>query len=342
MNNITTVNSNNSSNNPDRPYSEWELYRAVTPRMIAILLVVFIALSLSARNSELDRAAYETAEAVVAVTGATESKVLDSGMRFLKDAFPLTFESSVEVSRIDNFDANNLPLFSHIEKRKIKEYDALTETYTDQEVEYLVNPIGYLLKVLGKMWESIEMGFWGTFLSVMISLPLGILAAKNYSPNKVVYTIARTMLGFNRAMPELILALFFVLMYGFGPIAGIFALAFHTSGVLGKFFSDEIENAPEGPQAALKTSGAGSLKVLRFAVFPQVLPAYVAYVQYIFERNIRTATVLGMVGAGGIGMELKGRWDLFDYSHVSTILLVIFITVMALEFLSQKIRGRSL
>jgi phosphonate transport system permease protein len=325
-----------------RHYSEWQLHRAVTPKLIALLLLVFIALGWSAKNTELDRAAYETGEAVVALTGLTESKVLDSAGRFLNDAFPFTFESSVEISRIDNFDRDNLPLFARIETRELSEYDAFTETYTKQTVEYLVNPIGYLLKVLAKMWESIEMGFWGTFLSVAISLPLGILAAKNYSPNKVVYTAARTLLGFHRAMPELIIALFFVLMYGFGPIAGIFALAIHTSGVLGKFFSDEIENAPVGPQSALKASGAGSLKVLRFAVFPQVFPAYVAYIQYIFERNIRTATILGMVGAGGIGMELKGRWDLFDYSHVATILLIIFLTVMALEFVSQKIRGRSL
>lgn len=325
-----------------RHHSEWALHRAITPKIIVFLLVASIALAFSAKNTELDRAALETGEAIVALTGATESKVLDSAGRFLSDAFPFTFESAVEVSRVEGLERNNLPLFSHIEERDVSEYDAFTETYSHQKVEYLVNPLGYLLKVLAKMWESIEMGFWGTILSVMISLPLGVLAAKNYTPNKLVYGAARTILGFHRAMPELIIALFFVLMYGFGPIAGIFALAVHTSGVLGKFFSDEIENAPEGPQSALKASGASSLKVLRFAVFPQVFPAYVAYVQYIFERNIRTATILGMVGAGGIGMELKGRWDLFDYSHVSTILLVIFITVMTLEVVSQRIRGRSI
>ncbi len=335
-------NSSSNSTNGARHHSQWELHRAITPKLVGILLLVFIALAWSAKNTELDRAVIETGQAVVALTGATDSKVLDSAGRFLNDAFPFTFESSIETSRIDNFDRNSLPLFSRIESRETREYDAFTETYLVETKEYLVNPIGYLLKVLAKMWESIEMGFWGTVLSVAISIPLGVLGAKNYTPNKLVYAGARTILGFHRAMPELIIALFFVLMYGFGPIAGIFALAMHTSGVLGKFFSDEIENAPEGPQAALKASGAGSLKVLRFAVFPQVFPAYVAYVQYIFERNIRTATILGMVGAGGIGMELKGRWDLFDYSHVSTILLVIFITVMTLEVVSQRIRGRSL
>jgi phosphonate transport system permease protein len=143
-------------------------------------------------------------------------------------------------------------------------------------------------------------------------------------------------------MPELIVALFLVLIFGFGPIAGVFALAIHTSGVLGKFFADEIENAPNGPQLALKASGASTFKVLRYAVIPHVLPAAIGFIQYIFERNIRTASVLGIVGAGGIGMELKGRWDLFDYSHVATILLVIFITVVALELISQRLRKHTL
>lgn len=323
-------------------YEQWPLHQAITPKTIALLLVAIVLLGLSAKNTELDKAAYETGKAVVALTGVTDSNVLRAADEFISDALPFTFESAKNIERIDDFDPNNLPLFTRIEKREVQDYDALTETYSTETLEYLVHPFGYLIKVLGKMWESIEMGFWGTFLSVLISLPLGILAAKNYSPNKLTYTLARTILGFHRAMPELIIALFFVLMYGFGPIAGIFALAMHTSGVLGKFFSDEIENAPPGPQAALKATGSNSIKVLRFAVLPQVLPSYIAYVQYIFERNIRTATVLGIVGAGGIGMELKGRWDLFDYSHVATILLVIFATVMLIEILSQKLRGQSI
>jgi phosphonate transport system permease protein len=176
----------------------------------------------------------------------------------------------------------------------------------------------------------------------MISLPLGILSSRNYTPHRFIYSFSRGWLSFHRAMPELIIALFLVLMYGFGPIAGVLALAIHTSGVLGKFFADEIENAPPGPQTALTASGASRLKVLRYAVFPHVFPAWIAYVQYIFERNIRTATVLGIVGAGGIGMELKGRWDLFDYGHVSTILLAIFLTVVLLEYFSQKMRNKTL
>ncbi|KZX75108.1 phosphonate ABC transporter, permease protein PhnE [Oleiphilus sp. HI0009] len=325
-----------------RQWQEWPLHQAVTPKRIFIVFVAFVILSLSAHNTEMDKAAVETSKAIASAIGIGDSQVLDGAVRFASKAFPVQISERTEISRIDEFDKDNLPWFAYTEKGELREYDALEDTWTVEETEFLVEPIGYLQKVLFKMWETIEMGFWGTLISIMISLPLGVLAAKNYAPHRIFYTIARFWLSFHRAMPELIIALFLVLMYGFGPIAGVLALAIHTSGVLGKFFADEIENAPTGPQLALKSAGSGSLKVLRYAVFPHVLPAWIAYVQYIFERNIRTATVLGIVGAGGIGMELKGRWDLFDYDHVSTILLVIFITVLILEYGSQKLRKKTL
>lgn len=323
-----------------RHWTEWELYRAVSPRSIFILFVAFILLSLSAHNTELDKAIVESSKAVMSAVGIGDSQVLDGAIRFAHKAFPIQISTRTELNRIENFNPESLPFLAYLEKGELREYDALTASWSVENTEYLVEPIGYLKKVVIKMWETIEMGFWGTFISIMISLPLGILASMNYTPHRFVYTFARGWLSFHRAMPELIIALFLVLMYGFGPIAGVLALAIHTSGVLGKFFADEIENAPPGPQLALGSSGASRLKVLRYAVFPHVLPAWIAYIQYIFERNIRTATVLGIVGAGGIGMELKGRWDLFDYDHVATILLVIFITVLFLEFFSQKLRKK--
>jgi phosphonate transport system permease protein len=274
--------------------------------------------------------------------GLGDSQVLDGAARFTSKAFPIQISERTPVNRLEEFDADNLPLFSYVESGEEKQYDALTDSWTVEKTDYLVEPVGYLEKVIVKMWETIEMGFWGTVISIMISLPLGILASHNYTPHKFVYSFARGWLSFHRAMPELIIALILVLMYGFGPVAGVLALAIHTSGVLGKFFADEIENAPPGPQLALKSTGAGAFKVLRYAVYPHVYPAWIAYVQYIFERNIRTATVLGIVGAGGIGMELKGRWDVFDYDHVATILLVIFITVVLLEVFSQKLRKQAL
>lgn len=323
-------------------WKEWPVHQAITPKRVFVALIAFIILSISAHNTEMDKAALETSKAALSAIGIGDSQVLDGAVRFVSKAFPIQISERTEISRIDDLDPDDLPWFSYIEIGELKEYDALEGEWTVEQTKYLVEPLGYLKKVVIKMWETIEMGFWGTFISVMISLPLGVLAAKNYAPHRLVYTAARFWLSFHRAMPELIIALFLVLMYGFGPIAGVLALAIHTSGVLGKFFADEIENAPAGPQLALKSAGTSSLKVLRYAVFPHVLPAWIAYVQYIFERNIRTATVLGIVGAGGIGMELKGRWDLFDYDHVSTILMVIFITVLFLEYGSQKLRMKTL
>ncbi|MCG8123497.1 MAG: phosphonate ABC transporter, permease protein PhnE, partial [Candidatus Thiodiazotropha taylori] len=309
-------------------WQQWQLHRSITPRNLLIAFVVFVLLSISAHNTEMDKAFMQTSQALLSAVGIGESPVLDGAIRFGSQAFPLVISQRTPVNRLDEFDRDNLPLFAYIEVAEDRDYDALTDSWEVETTEFLVEPVGYLVKVSWKMWETIEMGFWGTFISIMISLPLGILSSRNYTPHRIVYSIARSWLSLHRAMPELIIALFLVLMYGFGPIAGVLALAIHTSGVLGKFFADEIENAPPGPQLALKASGASSLKVLRYAVFPHVFPAWIAYVQYIFERNIRTATVLGIVGAGGIGMELKGRWDLFDYSHVTTILLAIFITVL--------------
>ncbi|MBV2120939.1 MAG: phosphonate ABC transporter, permease protein PhnE [Candidatus Thiodiazotropha sp. (ex Ctena orbiculata)] len=323
-------------------WQQWQLHRSITPRNLLIAFVVFVLLSISAHNTEMDKAFMQTSQALLSAVGIGESPVLDGAIRFGSQAFPLVISQRTPVNRLDEFDRDNLPLFAYIEVAEDRDYDALTDSWEVETTEFLVEPIGYLVKVSWKMWETIEMGFWGTFISIMISLPLGILSSRNYTPHRIVYSISRSWLSLHRAMPELIIALFLVLMYGFGPIAGVLALAIHTSGVLGKFFADEIENAPPGPQLALKASGASSLKVLRYAVFPHVFPAWIAYVQYIFERNIRTATVLGIVGAGGIGMELKGRWDLFDYSHVTTILLAIFITVLLLEYISQKMRNKTL
>jgi phosphonate transport system permease protein len=206
--------------------------------------------------------------------------------------------------------------------------------------ETLVEPFGYLIFVLVKMGETLEIGLWGTLLSIVISAPLAYFSAKNYAPNLAVYAVARSIVSFLRSIPELVSALFFVLAYGFGPIAGILALGFHCAGFLGKFYAEDMENADKAPQEALLALGAGKLKVFRLAVLPQVMPQYIAYTLYILDRNVRMATVVGIVGAGGIGQELIGRWDIFDYSHVTTILIVLFATVLLLDQFSARIRAK--
>lgn len=156
----------------------------------------------------------------------------------------------------------------------------------------------------------------------------------------MVYTAARIVVSFLRAIPEMISALFLVLAYGFGPVAGILALGLHSAGFFGKFYAEDIENADNGPQEALRAIGANRLKVLWYGVLPQVFPQYIAYTLYILDRNVRMATVIGIVGAGGIGQELKGRYEMFNYGHVTTILVVLFVTVFLLDRLSARLRAR--
>ncbi|MDP9037005.1 MAG: phosphonate ABC transporter, permease protein PhnE, partial [Myxococcota bacterium] len=237
-----------------------------------------------------------------------------------------------------------LPLFARVEKRETKtsRYDFAEKKMVEASAteEVLVEPAGYLLYVCAKMLQSLEMAVWGTLFALVLGVPLAYLGARGYSPHRAVYVVSRTTSSFFRAVPELVSALILVLAFGFGPMAGIVALGFHSAGFFGKFYADDIENADRGPQEALFAVGANKLKVLRCAVMPQVAPQYIAYTQYILERNVRMATVIGVVGAGGIGIELKGRFDMFDFGHVSTILLVIFVTVLLLEQASQRLRRR--
>lgn len=206
--------------------------------------------------------------------------------------------------------------------------------------DMLVEPVGYLRQVAIKLIETMEIALWGTLLAILIGSPLAFFGARNLSPHPLLVTLSRAIVSFLRAIPELISALFFVLAYGFGPIAGVLALALHAAGFLGKFYAEDIENADSGAQEALRAIGANRLKRLRYAILPQVLPQYVAYTFYILDRNLRMATVIGLVGAGGIGLELKGRYDLYQYAHVGTVLIAIFIVVFALDQLSSWVRRR--
>lgn len=331
---------------PSQP-DQWRLKPTFPVGTVLLLLVASMLLTWSAHRTEIDRMLVQSGEAVAAAAGVKESSQVLKGLgRIATDLFPLQFSETRETARLEKFDRNNLPPLSHLGTKEIRESRlnpdtmAMEETVVGQEV--LIQPVGYLWHAIVLMLQTIEIALWGTILAVMLALPLAILGARNYSPHPAVYHASRAQCSFLRAMPELISALFLVLAFGFGPIAGVLALGLHTAGVLGKFFADEIENADPGPQDALRSTGANRIKVLRYAVFPQVLPSFLAYIQYILERNIRTATVIGIVGAGGIGQELKGRFEMFNFSHVSTILLVILITVMVLEYLTGRLRGKLL
>ena len=328
-----------------RPPEQWFLKPPFTARTVFAFLVVVGFLAWSFQRTDLGRAVVMTGEGAGHLLGLRQDSDVGRGVhRLVASAWPLVFARVTPINRIEGFDRARLPWLGWIEQRrtvhKVYDYDTLQLKEHVEQEEYLVEPFGYLVFVLGKMLESIEMAVWGTLLAIAIGMPLAYFGARNYTPHASLYWASRGVSGFCRAVPELVSALFLVLMYGFGPIAGVLALGFHCAGFFGKFYADDIENADPGPQEALLATGAGKLRTLRFAVLPQVLPQYVAYTQYILERNVRMSTVIGIVGAGGIGIELKGRFDMFNFGHVTTILLVIFLTVLLLERVSQAIRKR--
>jgi phosphonate transport system permease protein len=328
-----------------RPAAEWKLRQPIPKRAIAIALVASVVLGISANRTEIPRICVLTAQWVAAGLGLRDHSEIGRGLgRFASNALPLVIASETLVTRVEGLDRNHLPLFARIEQRSTKtsrydfEQQKMVETVASEEV--LVEPLGYLFYVCGKMLQSLEISLWGTILALVFGLPLAYFGARGYAPNQALYGLSRMTSSFCRAVPELVSALILTLAFGFGPMAGVVALGFHSAGFFGKFLAEDVENADFAPQEALLAVGANRLKVLRYAVIPQVLPQYVAYTQYILERNVRMATVIGVVGAGGIGIELKGRYDMFDFGHLSTILVVIFVTVLLLEQLSHGLRMR--
>ncbi len=316
-------------------------------RAALLVLVAGFLLLLSGQRVQLDRFVALSGEAILAQLGFVEGSQVGRGLgRMVQSLFPVAVEERREVTRIADLDRDKLPAFARIERIETTRFELDRTTMAlvpiVESKEYLVEPFGYLFRVFGKMVETIEIALWATILSVLLSAPIAVLAAANYTPHRALYYAARGLVSFLRAIPELVSALFLVLAFGFGPIAGILALGLHAAGFLGKFYAEDIEAADKKPQEALRALGASKLRVLRSAVLPQVAPAYVAYTLYILDRNVRMATVVGLVGAGGIGQELKGRYDLFEYDHVGTILVVIFATVFLLDQISARLRARLL
>lgn len=186
--------------------------------------------------------------------------------------------------------------------------------------------------------ETVQIAVWGTLLGILPAIPLSFLAARNLNRNRWGYGITRQFLNVTRSINELILALVFVSAVGLGPFPGVLALALHGAGMLGKFFAEAIEEIDNGPLEALRATGARPLQVIVFGVLPQVVTAWIAVVLYRFEVNLRSATVLGMVGAGGLGFELVSSLKLFKYTETATCIIVITVMVVAADTLSSRLR----
>ncbi|GHF64870.1 phosphonate transport system permease protein [Deinococcus metalli] len=193
---------------------------------------------------------------------------------------------------------------------------------------------------LTQMLLTVKMAVLGTVGAVVLSLPLGFLAARNTSPSPLAYQLTRRLLDLLRGLNEFVLALIFVAAVGLGPFPGILALVFHTTGILGKLFAEGIEDIDEGQVEAVRATGAHPLQVLGRGVWPQIVPHVLSMTMYRFESNVRAATVLGLVGAGGIGFYITEAIRGFDTRAASAILIIILASVFLIDFLSAKLRER--
>lgn len=198
---------------------------------------------------------------------------------------------------------------------------------------------GFMEKLWKPALESLYVAIWGTIGGVVIALPFTFFAARNLAPNSFVFHTMRQILNALRGINEIILALIFVAAIGLGPFAGVLALSVHGAGMLGKFFAEAIEDIDEGPIEAFKSAGVGRFKTIVFGILPQVLPAWLGTIFYRLETNVRQATVLGMVGAGGIGFELVSSMKLFQYQDTAMCIIVILAMVLLADLFSSRIRA---
>lgn len=305
----------------------------VRSKLLGIVLTVcaVMLLAFSAQRMDLGRVA-EAMMSVLPGHGGTQPAIA-------AQFWPLQLETRQDVSGRVMAD---LPLFTHVESLTVKERQLDPETLQTVTVEarrtWLVHPFGYVLDVAEKMVESIEIAAWGTLLAVSLGLPLAFVRASPLGLPTPLRTASRTICAGFRAIPEFLVALILVAAIGFGPPAGILALGVHAAGFLGRFYADAIEDADQKPVGALRATGAGRLVTFAMAIVPQVRGPFASSTLYILDRNVRMAAVIGIVGAGGIGQELKGRIDMYDYGHVSTIVLAIFIVVLALDEIALRLR----
>src|ERR1700683_3841627 len=198
-------------------------------------------------------------------------------------------------------------------------------------------------KLLAASWpplQTADIALFGTLVGIIIAIPLALLAAANMTPSRYAYYAARAVIGFTRAVPDLVWALLFVTAVGLGPFPGGLALGVHSVGMLGRLFAETIEQMDMAPIQALELTGARRIQVFSHGIVPSLLPSLLGISLYRLDENIRSSLVLGFVGAGGIGFQLLTAMNLFQYQEVSLLLIIIFVIVLGAERLSAALRER--
>lgn len=191
-----------------------------------------------------------------------------------------------------------------------------------------------------EMIITVQIAIWGTVLAIVFSVPFAILSSENLVPSWISQPVRRLM-DAARAINEFVFAMLFVVAVGLGPFAGVMALFIHTTGVLAKLFSEAVEAIDPRPVEGLKATGADRVQEVVFGVIPQVLPLWISYSLYRFESNVRSATVIGIVGAGGIGQVLFESIRSFNYAQTAAIMIIIIISVSLLDVFSQWLRKKA-
>lgn len=200
--------------------------------------------------------------------------------------------------------------------------------------------ISNLDRFLLKAIETLQMAIVGSSLGALIAFPLSFLAARNIMPNKIIYHAVRGLFDTLRGINEIVWGLIFVSMVGLGPFPGVLALAAHVTGALGRYFSEAIETVNPEVIKAIVSTGANKIQIVIRGIFPEVKPLFVNYALYYLENNFRAATVLGLVGAGGIGMELITSMRLFKAQEVLTILIIMVLMVAMIDRFSAYLRKK--
>jgi phosphonate transport system permease protein len=203
--------------------------------------------------------------------------------------------------------------------------------------EFFPPNFGHWRMYLDEMLVTLQIAMWGTALAVVTAIPMGLLASSNIVPWWVYQPVRRVMDAF-RAINEMVFAMLFVVAVGLGPFAGVLALWIHTSGILAKLFSEAVEAIDPHPVEGIRSTGASALHEILYGVIPQVTPLWISFALYRFESNVRSATVVGMVGAGGIGVVL---WEIirgFQYAETCAVMLIIVATVSLIDLISARIR----
>jgi phosphonate transport system permease protein len=206
--------------------------------------------------------------------------------------------------------------------------------------EMLQPNLAFLPSTIAPLIETLQMAIVSCVIGCAIGLPLAFLASRVTSPGRWVLVTDRWALNIIRAIPDLLYALIFVAAVGVGPLAGVLALVLFNIGVLAKLLSESVDAVDTGPVEAADAVGASRTQMVRSAVLPQVLPSYTAYSLYVFELDVRASTVIGIVGAGGIGNVLNTQMKFFAFSNVGAVVLELFLVVLAIEAVSVALRRR--